>query len=55
MTAVGARTFADDADGARFGLAIYDQPRMLELDLDLGSTGLDYGDAKKRGRQPGVA
>jgi L-seryl-tRNA(Ser) seleniumtransferase len=38
------RTFVDDAGGARVGPAVFDQPRMLELGVDLGATGLDkYG------------
>jgi L-seryl-tRNA(Ser) seleniumtransferase len=40
----GARTIVDDAGGARVGPACFDQPRMLELGVDVGSTGLDkYG------------
>lgn len=40
----GLRIFVDDAGGGRVGPAIYNQPRMIELDCDLGSTGLDkYG------------
>ena len=40
----GARVLVDDAGGARVGPAIFDQPRMLELGVDVGSTGLDkYG------------
>ena len=36
--------FVDDAGGARVGPAVFDQPRMLELDVDVGATGLDkYG------------
>lgn len=39
-----ALVFADDAGGARVGPAAFDQPRMLELGVDLGVTGLDkYG------------
>jgi L-seryl-tRNA(Ser) seleniumtransferase len=39
-----ARVFVDDAGGARVGPAIFGQPRMLELDVDVGATGLDkYG------------
>ena len=40
----GARVLIDDAGGARVGPAIFDQPKMLELGVDVGSTGLDkYG------------
>ena len=40
----GARVLVDDAGGARVGPAIFDQPKMLELGVDVGSTGLDkYG------------
>jgi len=40
----GARIYADDAGGARVGPAALDQPRMLELGVDVGATGLDkYG------------
>lgn len=40
----GALVYADDAGGARVGPAIFDQPRMLELGVDVGATGLDkYG------------
>jgi len=40
----GAVVFADDAGGARVGPAVFDQPRMLELGVDIGATGLDkYG------------
>lgn len=37
----GARVLVDDAGGARVGPAIFDQPKMLELGVDVGSTGLD--------------
>ena len=41
---VGAKVLVDDAGGARVGPAIFDQPKMLELGVDVGSTGLDkYG------------
>lgn len=41
---VGARILVDDAGGARVGPAIFGQPRLLDLDIDVGSTGLDkYG------------
>jgi L-seryl-tRNA(Ser) seleniumtransferase len=40
----GARVYADDAGGARVGPAVLGQPRMLELGVDVGATGLDkYG------------
>jgi L-seryl-tRNA(Ser) seleniumtransferase len=40
----GAVVYVDDAGGARVGPAAFDQPRMLELGVDLGATGLDkYG------------
>lgn len=40
----GARVYVDDAGGARVGPAIFDQPRTLDLGVDLGATGLDkYG------------
>jgi L-seryl-tRNA(Ser) seleniumtransferase len=36
--------YADDAGGARVGPAIFDQPRTLELGVDVGATGMDkYG------------
>lgn len=39
-----ARIILDDAGGARVGPACFDQPRMLELGIDIGATGLDkYG------------
>lgn len=41
---VGARVLVDDAGGARVGPAMFDQPRSLELDVDVACTGLDkYG------------
>jgi L-seryl-tRNA(Ser) seleniumtransferase len=41
---VGAKVLVDDAGGARIGPAIFDQPRSLELGVDIASTGLDkYG------------
>ena len=41
---VGARILVDDAGGARVGPAMFDQPRSLELDVDVACTGLDkYG------------
>jgi L-seryl-tRNA(Ser) seleniumtransferase len=40
----GALVYMDDAGGARVGPAGFGQPRMLELGVDLGATGLDkYG------------
>src|SRR5262249_17797957 len=40
----GALVYLDDAGGARVGPAAFDQPRMLELGVDIGATGLDkYG------------
>ena len=40
---------ADDAGGARVGPAVLDQPRTLELGVDVGVTGLDkYGVAGPR-------
>jgi len=40
----GARTIVDDAGGARVGPACFGQPRMLELGVDAGATGMDkYG------------
>jgi L-seryl-tRNA(Ser) seleniumtransferase len=40
----GARVYADDAGGARVGPAIFDQPRTLELGVEVGATGMDkYG------------
>jgi L-seryl-tRNA(Ser) seleniumtransferase len=39
-----ARIMVDDAGGARIGPAIFDQPRTMELGVDVGVTGLDkYG------------
>lgn len=36
--------YVDDAGGARVGPAIFDQPKMLGLGVDIGATGLDkYG------------
>ncbi|MQA07880.1 MAG: hypothetical protein GEU98_04865 [Pseudonocardiaceae bacterium] len=38
------RILVDDAGGARIGPAVFDQPRLLELGIDVGATGLDkYG------------
>ena len=38
------RVYADDAGGARVGPAVLGQPKMLELGVDVGATGLDkYG------------
>jgi L-seryl-tRNA(Ser) seleniumtransferase len=40
----GARVYVDDAGGARVGPALFDQPRTLQLGVDLVATGLDkYG------------
>lgn len=40
----GALVYVDDAGGARVGPAAFDQPRTLELGVDIGGTGLDkYG------------
>ena len=40
----GILVYADEAGGARVGPAILGQPKMLELGVDLGATGLDkYG------------
>jgi L-seryl-tRNA(Ser) seleniumtransferase len=40
----GALVYMDDAGGARVGPAGFGQPRMLELGVDIGATGLDkYG------------
>jgi L-seryl-tRNA(Ser) seleniumtransferase len=40
----GAVVYVDDAGGARVGPAGFGQPRMLELGVDIGATGLDkYG------------
>jgi len=41
---LGAKTIVDDAGGARVGPACFGQPRLLELGVDVGATGLDkYG------------
>jgi L-seryl-tRNA(Ser) seleniumtransferase len=40
----GAPVYVDDAGGARVAPAAFEHPRMLELGVDLGATGLDkYG------------
>ncbi|MBI4637258.1 MAG: hypothetical protein HY727_12990 [Candidatus Rokubacteria bacterium] len=40
----GALVYIDDAGGARVGPASFGHPKMLELDVDIGATGLDkYG------------
>jgi len=40
----GALVYVDDAGGARVGPAVFDQPRTLQLGVDLVATGLDkYG------------
>jgi L-seryl-tRNA(Ser) seleniumtransferase len=45
----GALVYCDDAGGARVGPAGFDQPRMLELGVDIGATGLDkYGTSGPR-------
>ncbi len=44
-----ALIYVDDAGGARVGPAAFGQPRMLELGIDLGATGLDkYGTSGPR-------
>jgi L-seryl-tRNA(Ser) seleniumtransferase len=44
-----ALVYMDDAGGARVGPAGFGQPRMLELGVDIGATGLDkYGTAGPR-------
>lgn len=45
----GTPVYVDDAGGARVGPAVFDQPRMLELGVDVGATGLDkYGTSGPR-------
>ena len=45
----GSLVYVDDAGGARVGPAAFGQPRMLELGVDLGATGLDkYGTSGPR-------
>ena len=40
----GAKIIVDDAGGARVGPSCFNQPRLLELGVDVGATGLDkYG------------
>ena len=40
----GALVYVDDAGGARVGPAVFDQPRTLQLGVDVVATGLDkYG------------
>jgi L-seryl-tRNA(Ser) seleniumtransferase len=40
----GAVVYVDDAGGARVGPAAFEQPKTLELGVDIGATGLDkYG------------
>lgn len=40
----GAKIMVDDAGGARVGPACFDQPKLLELGVDVGATGMDkYG------------
>lgn len=42
--AKGAKIIVDDAGGARIGPACFDQPKLLELGIDVGATGMDkYG------------
>ncbi len=45
----GVPVYVDDAGGARVGPAVFGQPKMLELDADVGATGLDkYGTSGPR-------
>jgi L-seryl-tRNA(Ser) seleniumtransferase len=45
----GVPVYADDAGGARVGPAVFGQPRMLAMGVDLGATGLDkYGTSGPR-------
>jgi L-seryl-tRNA(Ser) seleniumtransferase len=45
----GAPVYCDDAGGARVAPAMFDHPKMLELGVDVGATGLDkYGTAGPR-------
>jgi L-seryl-tRNA(Ser) seleniumtransferase len=45
----GIPVFVDDAGGARVGPAVLGQPKMLELGVELGATGLDkYGTSGPR-------
>jgi L-seryl-tRNA(Ser) seleniumtransferase len=45
----GVLVYCDDAGGARVGPAIFGQPKMLELGVDIGATGLDkYGTSGPR-------
>lgn len=40
----GARVVVDDAGGARVGPAVFDQPKSMDMGVDVASTGLDkYG------------
>ncbi|MGV6874972.1 hypothetical protein ACUSIJ_20060 [Pseudochelatococcus sp. B33] len=40
----GIPVYVDDAGGARVGPAVFDHPKMLDLGVDIGATGLDkYG------------
>jgi len=44
-----ALVYVDDAGGARVGPAVFGQPKMLELGVDVGATGLDkYGTSGPR-------
>ena len=46
---IGAAVVIDDAGGARVGPAVLGQPKTLELDVDVGVTGLDkYGTSGPR-------
>jgi L-seryl-tRNA(Ser) seleniumtransferase len=45
----GALVYCDDAGGARVGPAVFGQPKMLDLGVDIGATGLDkYGTSGPR-------
>lgn len=45
----GAPVYVDDAGGARVGPALFDQPKTLQLGVDVAATGLDkYGTAGPR-------
>jgi L-seryl-tRNA(Ser) seleniumtransferase len=49
VTSSGVPVFVDDAGGARVGPAVLGQPKMLELDVVAGATGLDkYGTSGPR-------
>src|SRR5207244_13242631 len=52
----GALVYVDDAGGARVGPAAFDQPRTLELGVDLVATGPDNAHTLgRRLRAPAVA